>query len=404
MFDIDRIKKWSTNSYRTEVKKRSTFRQMHSYLHFTKLTPEQLIKEQRDKPDERPGQRRILAFYKYLQEEEGRTPIAAFDYTKAIRSFYNYYGVKLSFRNNELETPATKEKDFPLTLSNIQGMVFAANERGKALILTAESTGLRIGDIVRLKRSEVETLLDREAPVELEILCTEKERIPATTFLHQAAIDSLKEYLASRTDNYPWLFPTADGTHLSTKEADRITKTAFKNAGFKNGGLRIRTHCLRKFTIGRLQDSGVEENIWKRIVGKKVPEAAYSSNKLRESYLKAIHKLDPTNIHNNHAKLTDIESKMELLEKENLRLKTEIAQLQSSKAIESFNVFKQEMKTVLKEAFQKSQPASEIVNGQPTELEPVKINGAETLILKALAKAYHKLYTEAEEVKRKEKA
>lgn len=404
MSGLDKVKEWSTNSYRREVKQRSAFRQMHTYLQFTKLTPEQLIKEQRNKPDERPGQRRLLAFYKYLQVEEGKTQIAAFDYTKQIRGFYNYYGVKLSFRTNELEKPAAKGKDFPLELHHIQGMVFAANERGKALILTAESTGLRIGDIVKLKRTEVEALLDREAPIELEILCTEKERIPATTFLHQAAVDSIKEYLASRIDNYPWLFPTADGTHLSIKEADRIVKTAFKNAGYKNGGLRIRTHCLRKFTIGRLQDSGVEENIWKRIVGKKVPEAAYSSNKLRESYLKAIHKLDPSNIKNNHVKLTDIETKMEALEKENLRLKTEIAQLQSSKAIESFNVFKQEMKSVLQEAFQKSQPASEIVNGQPTELEPVKINGAETLILKALAKAYHKLYTEAEEVKRKEKA
>ena len=39
---------------------------------------------------------------------------------------------------------------------------------------------------------------------------------------------------------------------------------------------------------------------------------------------------------------------------------------------------------------------------QPAKLEPLKINGAETIIPKALAKTYHKLYAKVEEEARKE--
>jgi regulator of replication initiation timing len=153
----------------------------------------------------------------------------------------------------------------------------------------------------------------------------------------------------------------------------------------------VRTHCLRKFTIGRLQDAGVEENLWKMIVGKKVPEAAYSSNRTREAYLTALPKLDPTSLNNNHAKLTDLETKVDGLEKDNNRLRLELNELKTKKTLEFLmDLFNKEKKEVLDEAFKKSLPAS-AVNGKRVTMEPVKIEGGELLALKALARTFLKL-------------
>ncbi len=386
---MDMVDEWASSSYRRETQRRVAINRVREYLSFTGTDPEQLIKEQRSRPDERPGQRRILAFYKRLQEE-GKSAISAFNTAKFIRSFYSYYGISLPFRSNELEAPMPKMKDYPLELHHIQGMIYAASLRGKALMLVLESTGLRVGDVTKLVRKDVEPLLDKDPPIDLE-LCTEKERIPAHTFLHKAAVEVLKEYLASRADSSKWLFPTDNGRHLSTPEADRMVKTAFKKAGFESGNLRVRTHCLRKFTIGRLQDAGVEENLWKMIVGKKVPEAAYSSNKIREAYLTALPKLDPTSLNNNHAKLADLETKVDGLEKENNRLRLELNELKTKKTLEFLmDLFNKEKKEVLDEAFKKSVPAS-AVNGKRVTMEPVKIEGGELLALKALARAFLKL-------------
>ncbi len=392
MVESKMILEWAKASYRTEQNQKAAIRKLRDFLAFTKMAPEELVKEQRAKIDERAAQRRILAFYKKIIDA-GKTPTVAFDYTKFLRSFYNYYGLVLSFRPNELEMPLPKIKDFPFELQHIQGMIYAANVKGKALILTLESSGLRIGDIVKLLRKDIEPLLEKEPPVELEVI-TEKERVRANSFLHSVAIKALKDYLASRTDDFPWLFTTDLGSNLSTPEADRMVKTAFKNAGFDSGNLRVRTHCIRKFTIGQFQDSGIEENLWKAIVGKKTPQAAYNSNKLREAYISALPKLNPEALVNNHVKMDDLANKVQTLEKENLELRQKLTELEQKKGFEVLmEMYQDRQKEINKDAFNKAAPAKASLNGKkPAPTEPITINGSEILSLKALAQSLQLFY------------
>jgi len=383
-----KIEEWSTDSYRNPGKQRLCAKELKEYLAYHKLTPEQALKEGKVN-EERITQKRILAFYKYLKEEGGKTEIMAFDYTKAIRSFYKFNDVTLNFRRNELETPRPKKKDYPIQLSHIQGMLHAApNLRARALIITLESTGLRVGDIVELKRGDIEPFLDEDkAPIGFELV-TEKKRVPAHPFLHRTAVKILKEYLASRTDNFEWLFPAETGQHVNEAEVDRMVKRVFKNAGFKNGSFRIRTHILRKFTIGRLQDSDVEENLWKSIVGKTVPEAAYSSQKLREAYMKAINRLDPNSLTNNHTKVKDLETEIQHLKKQI----TQLSQLKGMEAVVYLQkMYEEKLTEVNEEAFKKSVPISAAINGKKPIVEPMTIKANEQFALLALARMFEEL-------------
>ena len=114
-----------------------------------------------------------------------------------------------------------------------------------------------------------------------------------------------------------------------------------------------------------MQDSSIETNIWKKIVGKAVPELAYSSNKLKEAYLNVLPKLDPSALTNNHVRMSDLESRVEQLTRENQTLRTKLAEVSQRRTLEELlKYFAQEQKTVLKEAFDKSVPIAAVMRAR----------------------------------------
>jgi hypothetical protein len=262
--------------------------------------------------------------------------------------------------------------------------------REKALIMTGESTGLRIGDILRLRKSLIEPLLNQEPPIGIEIRTTEKERVPAKPFLHQACVQLLKEYLTKEyptNSNSDLLFVTSEDKPMNEKYVDRVIKRAFKYAGYNSGKLRVRFHCLRKFVIGRLQDAGVSESVWKLIVGKKTKEATYSTQYLREAYISALPRLDPTALVNNQQRVQELELRVKHQEQE-------IQTLRTAKIFELMNYFNEQIRALQHEAFKKSVPMSSL--GKRIKPEAIKLDGAEALTLKALARVMMKLHSEPE--------
>jgi len=391
----NKISQWA-RKYRKKKKQRFCARQMKEFVEWSKLSPEELIKEAREKQAEGKVEKRVIDFYHYLIDQ-GKSEITAFDYTKAIRGFFKYHRVRLVFQSGELVEPERQKEDYRLKLYQIQAMVNAANLKNKAVILFLESTGLRVGDAMRLERNRIEPLLNEEVPIYIGPISTQKKRIQAHPFLHGSAVETLKKYLGSRSDNNPYLFAGKNNGHLGEQAVLKNIRQLFSRAGFTDNGTRIRTHCLRKFTIARMQDAGIETCLWKQLVGKKSGEETYSSNRLKEAYMKVLSRLDPSNIKNNHIKLSDVEKIVEEQKKEISDLKVELATLANCKTFELLKVFMEKRGNVLKESLAKSQPASQKINGELIETEPVKIEAYEILMLKALAQTLHKISAEIDE-------
>lgn len=387
-----KITEWSTNNYRRAHQGRHHANQVQDYLDWAHLTSEEAIdlgwKEQRDRGTER----RILNYYKYLNEqrkagvEGAKTEVAAFDCVNAIRSFYKYFGLEIKFRRNEIEEPAPVYTDHRFNLSEIAGMIHAApGLRNKSIILFGSSTGLREGDIAKCPRRRIEDLLKSEAPVCIGPMNTEKKRITAYPFLHATAVKYLVEYLGSRMDNLDLLFPTDEGNPCDGHYLNGMIKTAYEKAGFKTPkGERVRFHNLRKFVISRMQDAGLEENVWKTIIGKKTKEAAYTTEQLKEHFIKVQDRLDPGAITNNHAKLEDVTAQLETLQKENARLNAKMAEL----AVDNVSTMTQKVFEVLDKINGISGNASgvEVLNGKKEVARPtIKIENGEVAVLKAFA-------------------
>ena len=113
-----------------------------------------------------------------------------------------------------------------------------AAERNLLLFNIGINTGLRIGDIVRLRIEDVKgrsSVIIREG----------KTKKPRTVYLNAIMAD-IADYLEDK-DDQGWLFPSRKGdSHISTTQAYRILAGAGERCGYDYVG----SHTLRK-TFGR---------------------------------------------------------------------------------------------------------------------------------------------------------
>jgi site-specific recombinase XerD len=401
MENMNKIDEWSSKNYRRIKDQKIHGKQVYDYVAWSDKTQEQLIDEGHKGSNERVACRLITDYKAFLDDkriqdqENGPSEITVNAIISAIRSFYRYYGVLTKFSRNELPIPVAKYVDHRFSIAELNGMLHTMTSlRNKSLLLCALSSGIREGDLRQLPRKRIESLLDQEAPVCIGPLTTEKCRVKAYPFLTKIAIDYLKRYLSSRTDKVDLLFVTDEGQALQGDYMDRSLKLAYTHAGFKQEtGTRIRWHSLRKYTISRMQDAGIEESIWKTLIGKSTKESMYTTENLKEHFVKVMDKLDPEAIVNTYKKSEEINDELQNLKNENAELKLRLSELEKRKGIEVLmELYQKQQESINKEAFASSQEASASLNGHATEVKPIIINGAEILTLKALAQSFQKLY------------
>jgi len=211
-------------------------------------------------------------------------------YTHGVMSFFTFHRLDLKFTRqqarilNKEAKPVIKYYDF--TLEDIKRMNRVAKPKERYVLLVGRSIGLRGGDFVLLKQGSFLAHLDEE-PCSLGEIFTTKEGATATPFLDTDAKETAKSWLTILKAKGRY---GRDGRMLEIDEeslTDIIKKLVVK-AGIETGNEQVRFHQLRSFLITRLSKV-MEENRWKQIVGKKVPEKAYVKPfEIREDFKKVI--------------------------------------------------------------------------------------------------------------------
>lgn len=388
--DEETIDNWANRKYAISNRERNKD-YLRSYLKAIGLGAKEALDEKRKHRDSRIVEMKLLKFYDDYQAG-GKSEASAYNMAKTVRSFYKFYGQPLMIQKGDLPSRIGKKKlDFELTLDHIKAICHAAGTRGRALILTAESLGWREGDIAGLKRIQVEPYLNEEPPIMVKLV-TQKEKVKAKGFLHKAAVEAIREYLATRDDDCPFLFITKIGKPkgLYVKELNRIFKTFFHRAGYKEGDRRIRFHCLRKFWVGRMQDAGVSTEIWKQLIGRATGTEEYDSTRLREAFIKAMPKLDPSQLVNNHGKVISLEAKV-------IELERKLATLERVKTAEQLaKYFAIELPQARRDtqAYIANQPKKILPAGLSIEEPRVFITQEDLVQILALARAMRKAYEE----------
>jgi integrase len=269
---------------------RVTYQSLWGYfLEFTGLTGDQILDNKKaDKTY--TWEKKVMEFKDWLIKK-GLSEKSAKTATATVRGFFSYYRLPLQFRRSEsgkLSEAEPKYEDYRFAREDLKKMCDVADLNERYVITAGKSFGLRAGDFLKLTRGDIEPYINREPPICIGPIDTQKESVRAYPFVDSDAQPVIKLMLEQmdregRTDPNQRILKYTNEIQLS-----RILQRVADKAGMKHGSKRVRFHCLRKFLIDRLS-SHMSESKWKQIIGKKISESAYvSPDSLREDYQRAM--------------------------------------------------------------------------------------------------------------------
>jgi len=209
----------------------------------------------------------LQAWINYLDDKSPRTII---NYFSVIRQFFHYRGIKfheMDIKQN-LNFPKIHEIErYGVTRDDIKLILDFASFKKKALYLCQLSSGLRIGELVRLRKKHLDLTKERimvRLPAEFDKL--RRERI---TFFSKEAERKLRPILTKLNDddlifgtNDKW--QTAKNSELAylAKQIDKMS-----DERYATGIRKITTHSFRAFFITKV--SRLDPNLAKRFSGQK---------------------------------------------------------------------------------------------------------------------------------------
>lgn len=136
------------------------------------------------------------------------------------------------------------------------------NAREKALVEFIYSTGCRISEVVNVKLSDID--FDNK-----KLSVVGKGNKKRTVFLNAKAIVALKEYMATRDDEYDCLFVSEYSPHkpLKSKEALERTIKRISDRAKCDTGVDFTPHHLRHTVATHMLDSNVRIEYISQILG-----------------------------------------------------------------------------------------------------------------------------------------
>lgn len=276
-------KQWLTSQ---KSSTRSSYQTYWShFLEFAKMTGDQILAD-RKSDQEHKWERLVLQFKQWMQEK-GFSDLTATTSAMAARGFFQYHYMPLNYRRAEtkkLGEGSRKTEDYKFSVDDLKRMADVANLQEKYVVVAGKSFGLRASDFLNLRRGDLEPYIDRQVPIGIGQIATQKEKVPAYPFIDSDAQPVIKLLLQQMDRKGRTNATDKILTYKWEKELSAVVRRLATNAGIKYGSKRVRFHCLRKFLIDRLS-SHMSTEKWKQIVGKKIAEGAYvSADSLREDY------------------------------------------------------------------------------------------------------------------------
>lgn len=171
----------------------------------------------------------------------------------SLSSFFGWEYRKALIPKNPMEgvDPIKTEKVIrkPFSHMEIEKLRKAClTTRDRAIFEFMYSTGVRVGELVRLKISDVD-IMERTAIVFGK---GAKER---EVYLNDIAVMYLKEYLQGRDDDSPWLFATLDRHRNQMHE--RGIQELFRKLGKRAGVENVHPHRTRRSFATRALSAGL---------------------------------------------------------------------------------------------------------------------------------------------------
>jgi integrase len=218
-------------------------------------------------------EKEIEKFHSHLLAKGSKINTAR-NYTLGIRQLFRYYEMGIKFRTGSKVAKTVKTtRSFPLTIEHVRTMFQVADLRERAILSMATDLGLRIGDFLRVKKTNLPPL-DQEPPISFDLM-TDKENVVAHGFLSQETVDLLKVYIPTleKKNGNPYLFPSNGESHISDEWMNRLLQNLAAKARIDLNGKDLTFHCFRKMFLSAAIDSGIGMTAGKKLCGKAIAQS-----------------------------------------------------------------------------------------------------------------------------------
>jgi len=218
-------------------------------------------------------EKEIERFHSYLLGQ-GFTINTSRNLTLGIRQLFRFYEMPIRIRSGSKVSQTVKtNKNFPMTIEHVRAMFAVGDLRERVVLSMATDLGLRIGDFIKIRKTDLPDL-NEQSPVPLDLM-TDKEKVVAHGFLSQETEDLLRVYvptLEGKNGN-PYLFPSNGESHISDEWLNRLLQRLAEKAQIRLNGKSLTFHCFRKMFLSASIDSGVGLTAGKKLCGKAIGES-----------------------------------------------------------------------------------------------------------------------------------
>jgi integrase len=194
--------------------------------------------------------------------------------TLGIRQLFRFYEMPIRFRaGSKIAKTVKTTKNFPLTIEHVRTMFKVADVRERVILSMAADLGLRMGDFMKIKKTELPSL-EQEPPISFDIM-TAKENVIAYCFLSLETVDLLKAYLPTleKKNGNAYLFPSNGSSHISDEWLNRLLQRLAENSKINLNGKSLTFHCFRKMFLSAAIDSGIGLTAGKKLCGKAIAQS-----------------------------------------------------------------------------------------------------------------------------------
>lgn len=216
---------------------------------------------------------KLPPFMEYLHE----TGVTTKDFSRIIPHFTTYNRIPTVYDKEELSQ-----------LLNGINCLTPIGKRDYAIIMTVLTYGMRAGDIVGLKFSDIDTKNLKISFIQ------SKTNVYYNAYLHPMVIDAINDYTmyGRPASDCPYIFLRSHAPYmkLSREAVWSIVSTRLSAGGIINHGRRKGPHSLRSSLASHLVNSDVPYDIVRKILGHENPNstkhyAAIDIEKLRKCAL-----------------------------------------------------------------------------------------------------------------------
>jgi site-specific recombinase XerD len=207
------------------------------------------------------GDEEIRAYLHYLMEERKASQSVLVQTYSALKFFFEK---TLQKQWNAIRIPRCKQRrKLPgvLTREEVESILSATkNLKHRAILMTLYSAGLRIGEVTRLKVSDIES-------GRMMIRVNEGKGLKDRyTLLGERNLEILRRYWKAYRP-LEWLFPGRNASDpVSISAIQRVFKTSLAKAGIKK---KASVHTLRHCFATHLLESGTDLYYIQRLLGHK---------------------------------------------------------------------------------------------------------------------------------------